>query len=216
YLRVVTVINGPPGVKPCMGSGRPLPWTSLPSQAGSHRGEGCVALGEQCRDRCLWGETPDHYNCIGRMYSVSPIQIELFHLRLLLLTVKGAISQSFSTACLALGLIEGDDEWKRAMNEAVGWMMPRQIRRLFVLILLYCQSLHPEELWENFKVALSENYIRHFGLLEGVDLQKDVFNHGQLYVAFSRVRSWKALRVYLGNQRDNKQIKNYIYKEIYK
>jgi len=27
--------------------------------------------------------------------------------------------------------------------------------------------LHPEELWENFKVAMSEDYIRHFGLLQG-------------------------------------------------
>ncbi|KYN11361.1 hypothetical protein ALC57_16490, partial [Trachymyrmex cornetzi] len=61
-LRVVTVINGPPGVKPCVGSRRPLPWTSSPSQAESHRGEGCVALGEQCCDRCsgVPGETPEY------------------------------------------------------------------------------------------------------------------------------------------------------------
>jgi len=56
------------------------------------------------------------------MYSVSPTQIELFYLPLLLLTVKGATSfndlrtvngkfcQLFSAACLALGLIEDDDE----------------------------------------------------------------------------------------------------------
>ncbi|XP_070165618.1 LOW QUALITY PROTEIN: uncharacterized protein [Polyergus mexicanus] len=71
------------------------------------------------------------------------------------------------TACLALGLIEDDDEWKQAMNEAVGWMMPRQLRRLFVRILLYCQPLHPEELWESFKLVMSEDYIRHFGILQG-------------------------------------------------
>ncbi|KMQ89447.1 hypothetical protein RF55_10925 [Lasius niger] len=70
-------------------------------------------------------------------------------------------------ACLALGLIEDDDEWKRAMNEAVAWMMPRQLRRLFVRILLHCQPLHPEELWENFKEAMSEDYVRHFGMLQG-------------------------------------------------
>jgi len=48
-----------------------------------------------------------------------------------------------------------------------------------------------------------------------VDFCKDVFNHGQLYVAFSRIRSWQSLKVYFGNQRDSKQIKNYVYKEIY-
>ncbi|XP_018404137.1 PREDICTED: uncharacterized protein LOC108780818 [Cyphomyrmex costatus] len=131
------------------------------------------------RNVSCWVKRKSHYNCIGRMYSVSPTQTELFHLRLLLLTIRGATSfndlrtingeicQSFSAACLALGLIEDDDEWKRAMNEAVGWMMPRQLRRLFVRILLHCQPLHPEELWENFKVTMSEDYVRHFGLLQG-------------------------------------------------
>ncbi|XP_071581098.1 uncharacterized protein, partial [Temnothorax nylanderi] len=69
--------------------------------------------------------------------------------------------------CLALGLIEDDDEWIRAMNEAAGWMMPRQLRKLFVRILLHCQPLHPEELWESFKVAMSEDYVRYFGILQG-------------------------------------------------
>lgn len=126
-----------------------------------------------------WVKRSNYYNCIGRMYSVSPTQIELYHLRLLLLTVKGATSfndlktvngetyQTFSETCLALGLIEDDDEWIKAMNEAAGWMMPRQLRKLFVRILLHCQPLHPEELWESFKVAMSEDYVRHFGILQG-------------------------------------------------
>jgi hypothetical protein len=46
-------------------------------------------------------------------------------------------------------------------------MMPRQLRRLFVRILLHCQPLHPEILWENFKTALSEDYVRHFGMSLG-------------------------------------------------
>jgi len=40
------------------------------------------------------------------------------------------------------------------------------LRKLFVCILLYYQSIHPEELWENFKVAMSEDYARHFGILQ--------------------------------------------------
>ena len=77
---------------------------------------------------------------IGRMYSISPTQIKLFHLRLLLLHVKGATSfkslrtvngilePSFTAACLALGLIEDDEEWAKAMEEATLWMMPIRLR----------------------------------------------------------------------------------------
>lgn len=37
-----------------------------------------------------------------------------------------------------------DDEWIRA--KAIKWMMPRQLRKLFARILIYCQPLYPEEL----------------------------------------------------------------------
>jgi len=47
-----------------------------------------------------------------------------------------------------------------------------------------------------------------------IDLRKDAFNHGQLYVVFSRVRTWKAIKIYLGNQRNYKQVINYVHKEI--
>jgi len=49
---------------------------------------------EKINDKVIscWVKRSTHYNCIGRMYSVSPTQVELFHLRLLLLTIKGATS----------------------------------------------------------------------------------------------------------------------------
>lgn len=52
------------------------------------------------------------------------------------------------------------------MDEAVKWM-PRQLRRLFTRILIHCQPLHPKELWESFKDAMSEDYTRHIGILQG-------------------------------------------------
>jgi len=76
------------------------------------------------RNVSCWVKRKSHYNCIRRMYSISLMQTELFHLRLLLLIIKGTISfddlkivngevyQSFLAACLALSLIEDDDEWK--------------------------------------------------------------------------------------------------------
>ncbi|XP_058791046.1 uncharacterized protein LOC131664174 [Phymastichus coffea] len=105
-----------------------------------------------------WVTRKRRFNCIGRMFSISPTQLELFHLRLLLLHVKGAISfgdlktvnnvlyPSFTAACLALGIIEDDDEWSKAMREAVSWMMPKRLRHLFVLILIHCQPIYPEKL----------------------------------------------------------------------
>lgn len=127
-----------------------------------------------------WVKHRNYFNCLGRIYSVSPTQIELFHLRLLLLTVKeatnfqdlkivnGELCQTFTAACLALGLIEDNTEWIRAMNKAVKWMMPQQLRKLFVRILLHCNPLYPEILWEKFKDGLSEDYIRQIGILNGL------------------------------------------------
>ena len=78
-----------------------------------------------------WSNRKSHYNCIGRMYSVSPSQVELFRLRLLLLNYRGAKSfdelknvngvwyMKFSETCLTLGLIDDDEEWSRAMQKAV-------------------------------------------------------------------------------------------------
>ena len=112
------------------------------------------------------------FNVIGRMYSISPTQTELFHLRLLLLTIKGAksfddirivngeICHTYVGTCLALSLTEDDDEWKRIMHEAEVWMMPRQLRNSFVRILIHCHPLHPNELWEEFKDAMAQDYTR--------------------------------------------------------
>ncbi|XP_018359962.1 PREDICTED: uncharacterized protein LOC108759143 [Trachymyrmex cornetzi] len=127
-----------------------------------------------------WEKCQRYFNCIGRMYSVSPSQMELFHLRILLLHVKGAknfeelrtlnneIHQTFTAACLALGLIEDYNEWYRAMNEAKVWMMPRRLRNLFVRILIHCQPVYLKKLWDEFKRDMSEDYIRQYGLTIGI------------------------------------------------
>lgn len=98
-----------------------------------------------------WEKQQRYFNCIGRMNSANPSQIELFHLRILLLHIKGATSYkelrtvnnevhpTFTAICLALGFIEDDEKWNRAMNEAKIWMMPKRFCNLFVRILIYCR-----------------------------------------------------------------------------
>ncbi|XP_058793045.1 uncharacterized protein LOC131665274 [Phymastichus coffea] len=136
-----------------------------------------------------WEDRKKNFNCIGRMYSVSPTQLELFHLRLLLLHVKGAKSYndlktvdnvlhpSFTAACLALGIIEDDDEWNKAMREAVSWMMPKRLRHLFAIILIHCQPVHPEELWDTFKDAMSEDFSRHNELTKSYEMAYSEINN---------------------------------------
>ena len=123
-------------------------------------------------NKMQWEKRQQNFDVIGRMYSVSPTQIELFHLRVLLLHVKGAknfidlrtvdgvIYSTFVATCLALGLIEDDEEWQKALQEASLWMMPKSLRQLFVRILIHCQPLHPEELWSEFKSLMAEDYAK--------------------------------------------------------
>ncbi|XP_044597772.1 uncharacterized protein LOC123274271 [Cotesia glomerata] len=129
----------------------------------------------------------------GRMYSVSPAQSELFHLRILLLhskgarnyeelrTVNGVIHNTFTETCLAAELIEDDDEWKRTLNEAVIWMMPRQLRCLFVRILIHCKPLHPNELWNKFKEAMSEDLTKRLGSSERGQKKTYIFINSMLH-----------------------------------
>ncbi|XP_044594830.1 uncharacterized protein LOC123272196 [Cotesia glomerata] len=82
-------------------------------------------------------------------------------------TVNGIIYETYMSACLAAGLIEDDQEWRRTLHEAVTWMMPRQLRCLFARILIHCQPTDPESLWNEFKEAMSEDFNRQVGVERG-------------------------------------------------
>jgi hypothetical protein len=49
----------------------------------------------------------------------------------------------------------------------------------------------------------------------GLDLRTEVFQHGQLYVAFSRTRSWNGVVVRLKKDNVERKVKNIVYKEIF-
>ena len=110
---------------------------------------------------------------IGRMHNVPIKDAELYSLRSLLLHVKGAQSyehlrtvevqtilddgtfqtelrqcETFLEAAILLGLRTADDEWDRALIAGRLHQMPGALRSLFASILIFCDPLDPEKLWD--------------------------------------------------------------------
>ncbi|CAF3394559.1 unnamed protein product [Rotaria sp. Silwood2] len=106
------------------------------------------------------------------MYSVSPSDVERYHLRLLLLYTPGACSfddlktvddqvcQTFIEAAKRRSLLRDDTEYERCMPEAVIFQMPQQLRTLFCVILLYCNPTKPVDLWNSFKAHMAEDFMQ--------------------------------------------------------
>ncbi|XP_018300771.1 ATP-dependent DNA helicase PIF1-like [Mycetomoellerius zeteki] len=86
-------------------------------------------------------------------------------------------------------------------------------------ITLYCENIYPFTFKRRqfpvklaFAMTINKSQGRTFEKV-AVDLRKNIFNHGQLYVALSRVCSWDSLKVYLEDNNLNR-VKNYVYKEV--
>ena len=84
---------------------------------------------------------------IGRMYNVFPNDVELFHLRVLLLNVPGETSfvdlktfegrqyDTFVEVCKARHLTKIDQQWEDILREAALTHMPKQLRIHFASLL---------------------------------------------------------------------------------
>ncbi|CDF40383.1 ATP dependant DNA helcase [Chondrus crispus] len=97
---------------------------------------------------------------LGRIYTVSPREGERYFLRLLLTQVPGATSfenlrnidgeecTSFRQACLQLGLLPDDAEWKHAIRDSFrSSFVP--LSHLFATIMAHCQPSDPLSLWND-------------------------------------------------------------------
>ena len=104
---------------------------------------------------------------IGRLFGAQPSEGERFYLYLLLLhvpgargyehlrTVDGKLRQTFREAAVAWGLVNSDDEYTFALEEAKACKMPGQMRRLFAYILVHCEVATPLTLWTKFQNDMS-------------------------------------------------------------
>ena len=107
----------------------------------------------------------------GRIYTISPLQGECFYLCLLLHNVKcpqsfaalrtvdGDLCSSFCETCLKLGLLENDNQYHLAIEEAIVSNSLASIRTLFVVILPWCEPSNPLEIYNNHKEAMAEDFL---------------------------------------------------------
>ncbi|XP_026439102.1 uncharacterized protein LOC113337723 [Papaver somniferum] len=112
----------------------------------------------------------------GRMYFVSPNAGELYYLRMLLTTVRGAnsfedlktlsngdvdeVHNTFQDACIALGILAHDGESEKCLQEAVVMQNGNQLRKLFCIILSQCNPSRPEVLWAKFGMNICDDLPR--------------------------------------------------------
>ena len=121
----------------------------------------------------MWNPHKNVTSAIGRLYMVQPSEGERYYLRILLTRVRGATSfddlktvegcncNSFKEACIRLSLLQDDDEWNACLLEASAVQSGKQLRNLFASILLFCQPVNPEVLWNEHKVSLCEDICYH-------------------------------------------------------
>lgn len=119
---------------------------------------------------------------IARIYNINPNQEELFHLRYLLLHVRGCKSfedlysfrgvryMTFKDVCIARDFISDDQIWDKTLGEAVHKEMPQQLRQLFVTILINGNVAFPFRLWEKYK---KDMFLDFFYQLRGKPNQRE-------------------------------------------
>lgn len=81
---------------------------------------------------------------LGRVYTIDPKNVECYHLCLIHHHIKGLTSYSFlmtvnnteyptfQATCRALGLLEDDNQWNLALEEATVCRLPNKMKELLV------------------------------------------------------------------------------------
>ena len=76
--------------------------------------------------------------------------------------MEGKVHGTFQEAAKALGLATDDSEYLMAIDEAAQFMMPSELRHLFLAMMVGQQNTPSRYIWDNRKDQLSEDFIRQF------------------------------------------------------
>ena len=75
-------------------------------------------------------------------------------------TVDGECLNSYREAALKRGLLLADNYIQLCLQEATAYQMPAALRRLFAMILVYCNPINARSLWQQFEKDMCEDYTR--------------------------------------------------------
>lgn len=117
----------------------------------------------------MWEKRKKSFPIIGRLVYAHPTSGERFYLRMLLnivrgpksyediRTVGGTVYSTFKEACFHRGLLESDGEWHEALLDAAIHQTGRQLRDLFVIMLLFCDVGDVCNLWQKHWSNLADD-----------------------------------------------------------
>lgn len=135
-----------------------------------------------------WQPRQNHTKKIARMYMVNPAEGERFYLRLLLChvrgprsfedlrTFEGQVHATFHEAAVARGLCLTDHVWDSCMEEAAASASAKQLRDLFIMLLVHCQVISVIELFNTHLPSMRDDYT-HQGMTE-----EEAFHHVAQYI----------------------------------
>lgn len=139
----------------------------------------------------VWHPRQRNSFALGRMTYIAPTAGERFHLRMLLMVIKGPRSfddlktvdgeecETFHDACVKRGLLEDDGEWQICLQDAAEIQTGSQLRHLFATLLLFCTPSQPNILWMNFRDKICDD-LRHklHELGRTTVVENDVYDFG--------------------------------------
>ena len=88
-----------------------------------------------------------------------------------LCTINNVVHPTFKSACVALGLLEDDEEWVQCLQEGAIMNTGHQLRRLFSVILAECSPMKPYELWMRFSGDICDDLDYKIHTLYGIPNQ---------------------------------------------
>ena len=109
---------------------------------------------------------------LGRVFAVPPVDQDRFYLRMLLMNTPNVANfegegglrlhtgESWREAAERRGLVDTDNEYHLALEEAATTHMPGHLRQLFVQLIVFCDPSDKMALWDAHKEELSADHIR--------------------------------------------------------